>query len=470
MSMTADSARAVFDHLIRTDVQASTTVLFDTVCVMGGSIAGLLAARVLADHARSVLIVECDVVSAEGRPRQGVPQDRQGHGLLPGGRVQIERWLPGFTREAQDLGAVLSDTAQQAVYLGDERQKRGHGTPILTATRPFLESRIRHRVLALANVSTVSAQVTGLDVRDGSVRAVQYLTGGVAHTVGVDFVVDAMGRSSKLSNWVEQAGYQRPELQRFRTDINYATALFERSDDSGGLGLTCVLAEFAGSSAAEGLAVGAVTAVEDDQWQVGLMAYEPDRPPASIEALRSTCAKLPPVFGHAVSGRVTHEIRTYRQADSRRRNFTGQPSFPARLVSVGDAVASFNPIYGQGISSAALHASCLSGYLVAGPELSRPASEFFEMQAVVTDAAWALSTGGDAARLDANRGAVVPHDVARERWTLQQLIQATSVDETVAQAFQAVTYMLAHPSSLAEPALVERAIAANRLASAPAGQ
>jgi 2-polyprenyl-6-methoxyphenol hydroxylase-like FAD-dependent oxidoreductase len=86
-----ESPIAVFDRLTSVDLPHRTPVLFDTACVLGGSIAGLLAARVLADHAHTVLIIERDQVNVEGRPRAGVPQDRQGHGLLPGGLAQIER-------------------------------------------------------------------------------------------------------------------------------------------------------------------------------------------------------------------------------------------------------------------------------------------------------------------------------------------------------------------------------------------
>ncbi len=196
------------------------------------------------------------------------------------------------------------------------------------------------------------------------------------------------------------------------------------------------------------------------------MAYEPDRPPTSIERFRATCAKLPPVFGHAVRGPLTREILTYRQADSRRRDFAGLARFPARLISVGDAVASFNPVHGQGISSAAMHASCLSAYLVSVPSLGRAATEFFDLQAVVTDAAWTHSAGADAARLDALHGVKVPEDVARQRWAMEQLAQATLFDQSVADAFNAVSFMLAHPSVLAEPSLLERAVAANERASA----
>jgi 2-polyprenyl-6-methoxyphenol hydroxylase-like FAD-dependent oxidoreductase len=126
-----ESPIAVFDKLTRVDLPERTPVLFDTACVLGGSIAGLLAARVLADHARTVLIIERDQVNVEGRPRAGVPQDRQGHALLPGGLVQIERWLPGFTREAQDLGGVLVGPGQQVVYLDGHQQVRSGDAQIL---------------------------------------------------------------------------------------------------------------------------------------------------------------------------------------------------------------------------------------------------------------------------------------------------------------------------------------------------
>lgn len=135
---------------------------------------------------------------------------------------------------------------------------------------------------------------------------------------------------------------------------------------------------------------------------------------------------------------------------------------PARLVSVGDSVASFNPIYGQGMSSAALHASCLSQYLGTGPDIRVPAAGFFGLQQVVTDAAWAISAGGDAARLDALSGAEVPEEVSRQRQAMDQLLRAACVDADVTRAVEDVTFMLAHPAALADPGLLDKAIAANQ--------
>ena len=218
-------------------------------------------------------------------------------------------------------------------------------------------------------MSTVSAQATGLEYRNDAVSAVRYVAGGVEVVPTSTSWWTPWGGRAELSDWVERAGYDRPRLQRLRTGITYATALFERSDKPDDLDLACALAQFSPQASPDGLAVGAVNAVEGDQWLVMLMAYGDNQPSTSIEAFRSTCAKMPPIFGEAVSGAVTREILTYHQADSRRRDFAGLSRFPARLVSVGDAVASFNPVYGQGISSAALHASCLSDYLVGDPAL-----------------------------------------------------------------------------------------------------
>jgi 2-polyprenyl-6-methoxyphenol hydroxylase-like FAD-dependent oxidoreductase len=213
----------------------------------------------------------------------------------------------------------------------------------------------------------------------------------------------------------------------------------------------------------DGVAVAAVNPIEQGQWIVMLMGYDDTRPGRTLREFRETCAKLPAIYGEAVAGdAITGEILTYHQADSRRRDFAGLAGLPAGLVSVGDAVASFNPIYGQGMSSAALHASCLSEYLRAEPDPRVPAAAFFGLQKLVVDAAWSLSAGGDAARLDALSGAEVPEEVARQRWALDQLLRAVLVDEIVSAAVNDVTFMVSHPATLADPALLERAVAANQ--------
>ncbi|MFF0000026.1 hypothetical protein [Streptomyces avermitilis] len=213
-----------------------------------------------------------------------------------------------------------------------------------------------------------------------------------------------------------------------------------------------------------GVSAAAANAIEGEQWIVTLAGYGNDRPGRTIQDFRACCARLPAVFAEVASGAVSRDVATYRQADSRRRYFTGLRHFPARLVGVGDAVASFNPVYGQGMSCAALHASCQSSYLTGDPDLDSPAEGFFELQRLVVDAAWTVSAGGDAARLDATNNAEVPEDVRRRRWAMEQVIGATLVGRGIARAFGDVRFMLRHPDIVADPALLERADAANSAA------
>ena len=448
---------AAFERLGTAGPPQRPEMVVDTACVLGGGLAGLLAARVLAEHAGRVVVIERDPANDDSRPRNGVPQGRHVHTLLPGGLRWMERWLPGLTQQVQDGGGVLSDPAQTISYLGD-RPRVGTGHRLLMASRPFLEASIRRQVLTLPNVRVLRAQATGLAYHGHEVSGVQHVSDAGPQTLSAGIVIDAMGRGSNLPDWLSRDGYDRPELRRLPTSINYTTAVFERPRGPEELDLTSAIARF-GPPYPDGVAVAAASAVEGNRWMLLLVGYDDVRPGRTLDAFRAACAKLPPPFAEAAANEQAEEISTYHQADSRRRDFAGTRRLPARLVSLGDAVASFNPIYGQGMSSAALHAACLAEFLSSGPDLSRPARGCFELQDIVVDAAWSVSAGGDAARLDAISGADVPEEVSRQRQALDQVIRASLVDEKVSRAFADATFMLAHPATLADPALIERAVA-----------
>ncbi|MFD7818585.1 FAD-dependent oxidoreductase [Streptomyces sp. NPDC059785] len=435
---------------------------------MGGSIAGLFAARVLSDRARKVVIVEPDDISAQAQSRSGVPQDQQVHTLLPAGRRWIERWLPGVSQEAQDRGASLVGPDKQFVGYDDIRQAPdGVDHQFLAVGRPLLETLVRDRVTALPHVSVLRAQATGLRYGDGAVTGVRFAEAATddqgTRTEGVlaaDFVVDAMGRSSKLSHWLGQDGYDQPRLERLAVPVNYATALFERPAKFPELEVATVLQLFTPQYPSGGVSVAAATAIEGQQWLVMLMGYGDNRPGRTIDEFRAKCATLPPNFSEITSGDVTRDVVTYHQAETRRRHFTEAGRLPARLVSMGDAVASFNPVYGQGMSSAALHASCLASYLDSSADLDEAATEFLRLQQVVVDAAWAVSAGGDAARIDAENGTEVPEEMRQQRRAMEQITGAALIDAEVSGAFNKVSYMLRHPSTLFDPALLAKAAAA----------
>jgi 2-polyprenyl-6-methoxyphenol hydroxylase-like FAD-dependent oxidoreductase len=463
-----DAPVQVFDRLVGLEPPAHVPALFGTVAVLGGSVAGLLAARVLADHSRKVLVIEPDETSVAGRPRGGVPHDRQLHGLLQGGQALIERWLPGVTHETVEHGGLRVAPDRFTVHIDGEPQLRTGGAHILQCSRPLLEAGLRRRVLALPNVEVLRARVTGLAYQRDAVSSVHWMADGVERTVDTEFVVDAMGRASTLSGWVEEAGFDRPKLERMQTGVHYATAVFTRGSTPACPDPAITVAQYPLQPGPGGVVAGLVLPIEDQQWMVGVATMGDQPPITSVEGLLSVAARMPAHFAEASSGAVTRELVNFRQADSRRRGFTGLRRYPARLVSMGDAAASFNAVYSQGMSSAALHAACLSEYLVGKPDLHAPAGGFFALQEVVVDALWSVSAGGDAARIDAALGTAVAEEIRQQRWAMNQMTKAALTDGTIAEAVAAVASVLAHPLSLADPHLLERAITINQAAATAA--
>ncbi|MBM0239334.1 FAD-dependent monooxygenase [Micromonospora sp. ATA32] len=434
------------------------SVVLGRAVVLGGSLAGLLAARVLAEHAESVLILDRDDLGALAGPRSGVPQGSQVHVLLPAGREQFERWFPGFSAQALADGACLITADARRSYLDGRRKVRGSDVDMLSASRPFLEALVRRRTLELPNVKLLRARVTGLDVDGTAVSAVRYESATGPGVEAADFVVDAMGRSSRLGDWLEQGGWERPPMRRMIINLNYATAEFRRSEKNPEA--TAALA-ISSPTASGDVAGVAFSAIEDDRWMVMLGGYGDSRPGHDVDDLVRRCREdFPAEFARVVDNEVLGPVQTYRQADSRRRDFHRLKRVPAGLVVVGDAVASFNPIYGQGMSSAALHASCLSAYLRSDPDPRRPARTFFALQRVVVDAAWGMSTSADLARPSVSGPR--PRGYRLSRWVADQIVAASVTDPTIARRFDDVVQMRRHPNSLATPGTLARAVRVNR--------
>ncbi|WP_199733487.1 NAD(P)/FAD-dependent oxidoreductase [Micromonospora sp. BL4] len=428
--------------------------------VLGGSIAGLLAARVLSDYAESVVIIDRDDLEVTGE-RPGVPQGTQLHALLPGGFLQFERLFPGFREQALAQGAVEAPPAARRSYL-DGRLKVivPDDADSLAGSRPLLEGLIRQQVLRLPNVKTITARATGL-VFDGAVAAgVRCDAGGVRGVECGDLLVDAMGRSSRLSDWLEQAGWDRPTTRRLTVHLNYATALFRRPEVDPALAVVMALHT---PGTPLDVAGAAFFAVEGGRWMAMMAGYGDNRPGRTAEDfVRRLREQFPPEFGEVAANEMLGDVQTYRHSDSRRRDFHALKRFPAGLVSVGDAVASFNPVYGQGMTAAALHAACLSLYLRSGPDLSVPARRYLDLQKVVVDAAWSTSTSADLAL--PNVDGPYPRGYRFSSWASRQIVTATVTDVATARRFNEVVSMREHPRSLATPRVLLGALRANRRA------
>lgn len=426
---------------------------------MGGSYAGLFAARVLNDYAEDVVVVESDRIGEDGLGRR-TPQRQQLHAVLSMGHTQMERWFPGITDDLVKGGALLGEGDDVRFYLDGRLKAPVAGARMLGATRPFLESHLRRRVVGLKHVRFVHAEVTDLVVRGG--RAVGVMTaapgdgGRIDETLEADLVVDAMGRSSRLGEWLTRHGWAEAPVDRMRVDLGYATAMFHRGDELG----TTVIAHSSPGPASDYQPTltepGALAAVEGDQWSVVLAGYADHRPgPDREEFLRRMRRCVAPIRTVADTCSMIGDVKTYRFVESRRRVHSRLSRFPGGLVVVGDALASVNPVYGQGLTLSALTANALAVHLRSAPAWEDPAWRYFRLAEAVVDGAWQLSTAADLAQPHVT--GPYPRGYRVQKWVADKLTEASVIDPVVNTAYMSVVNMERPPKALTDPRLLCRA-------------
>ncbi|MFN7985443.1 MAG: hypothetical protein U0Q11_26685 [Vicinamibacterales bacterium] len=198
--------------------------------VLGGSMAGLLTARVLTDHFARVTIVERDILPEGADHRRGVPQGHHTHGLLASGRDTLDHLFPGFSAALIAAGAVPGDVLGDCrwVFEGAPLARPRSDMRALMCTRPFLESQVRARVLALPSVSLMSGdQADGLEV-DGRAARVTGVRLHGGESITADLVVDATGRGSRAPQWLREMGFTAPAEDRVDVGLSYVTRFFKR--------------------------------------------------------------------------------------------------------------------------------------------------------------------------------------------------------------------------------------------------
>jgi 2-polyprenyl-6-methoxyphenol hydroxylase-like FAD-dependent oxidoreductase len=355
--------------------------------------AGLLAARVLTDHAKEVVVVERDDVAGGPVPRRGVPQGNQVHGLLARGLERMESMFPGLTRELADAGAEVADPGVDLQWwVTGERKPPSPIGPGVSCTRPFLEWHLRRRVTALAGVSVLCGRADALTASSGRVDGVVLADSG--ERVAGDLVVDCTGRSTSMDDWLTALGYEPPPRRTVKVDLGYATRSYPRQPDDRLGDARAIISITEDYQRARG---AVAFPVEGGRWIVTVGAYHDDRPRADAadfaDRLRTDPAPGMRLF--AERDDALTDVATFRYPASLRRDFHRCRRLPAGLVALGDSVASFNPLYGQGMTSAALQAGTLAEYLGSGASMAEPATRYFRRLRPVIDSVWKLSTSAD---------------------------------------------------------------------------
>jgi pimeloyl-ACP methyl ester carboxylesterase/2-polyprenyl-6-methoxyphenol hydroxylase-like FAD-dependent oxidoreductase len=430
--------------------------------VIGASVAGLLAARVLAEAFENVTVVERDSLPKGDANRRAVPQGHHAHALIAGGQRALEELLPGFRDELIEAGAPTMSRFNDVNILirGHELPRVALGETTITASRAFIEGHLRRRVLALGNVCLRErCEARGLIAAcdRGRVNGVRLRRreGDVAgETLAADLVVAATGRSARVPAWLEELGYGRPKEDVLEVDLTYASRNYRLAPGT----LTDQLT-LRGTKPVSPRGM-ALFAQENDLWLLTLAGYGSHRPPTDEAGFTGFLeAVAPPHIVAALGeGEPVDEIATYRFSSNLRRRYERMRRFPDGLLVCGDAVCSFNPLYGQGMTVAALEAAALRAALVGGtPRLRR---RYFAATKGIVDHAWQMATGGDLA---------VPEVEARRSWSwrlsnayTERLLEAAEEDGDLTAAFARVSAMLARPSHLVRPSIARRVLAGGR--------
>jgi 2-polyprenyl-6-methoxyphenol hydroxylase-like FAD-dependent oxidoreductase len=428
-------------------------LLGNTAVVIGGSMAGLLTARVLSDFYAQVTILERDALPETAVPRKGVPQGRHAHALLGRGHTIMEEMFPGLTKALLEQGVV---SGHGRFYSGGGLLCRHPQTPpALFASRPCLETEVRGRLLALPNVRLIdSCDVLGMTTSAdyGCVTGVCFIrrqSGAAEETLVADLIIDASGRGSRTPAWLESFGYDRPEVELVEVNMGYATRFYQREPEHLDGDLMINVAPTLDNKRACGL-----LAQEGDRWIVTLAGYFGDYPPTDEEGYMeyARCLPVPAVYELICGARPLSEPVAFKFPSNQWRHYERLDRFPVGLLVVGDALCSFTPIYGQGMTVAAMEVEALRDCLAVG--LDNLAQRFFKRTSQVVAVPWSITVGNDKQLA----GTAAPPPARFINWYLGKLQQVARHDPEVSLAFMKVANLLAAPPSLLHPRLALRVL------------
>lgn len=431
--------------------------------VLGASMAGLLAARVLAERFDEVCLLERDALPGGPAARKGTPQAQHAHGLLARGRLILESLFPGYTAALVAQGALTGDLLANAPFVaGGRRFARGPSADTgLACSRLAIEAELRKRVLVLPRLRAfmeVDVLQPTFDGASGRVTGVRLLqrASGAQETLAADLVVDCTGRASRTPAWLREWGYEPPLEERVPVGIGYATAYLRREPHHAP-GIAALIFTATPQLPLPGVLLAHEPAPDGvPRWVVTLGGYAGDHPPATLEGMRERARRM----GDATLAQLLEEaeplgpVTRYNFPHSQRRRYERLARFPEGYLVLGDGIASFNPVYGQGMTVAACEAIELRRALSSG--LAGLRQRFFARAAKVIDVPWQLAVGADLA-IPQVPGAR-PLAVRFVNAYLARLFRAAPHDPVVALAFARVAHLMAPPPHIFAPHIVARVL------------
>jgi 2-polyprenyl-6-methoxyphenol hydroxylase-like FAD-dependent oxidoreductase len=450
----------------------------DRVVVLGGSIAGMLAALPLSEAYREVILVDRDELTEPepGRPagvlnvRRAVPHGAQVQALLAKGQRVLEGLFPGLTDELVSFGASIGDFDKNVRWYFDGRKLRQVETDMIALGpgRPLLENRIRARISALPNVTfRQRTDILGIEATSDRRRIigarVQARTPGAeAEILEADLVVDTTGRGSRTPRWLVELGYPEVEVEHVKMGLAYSTANFhiDRNDDLLGEDVASV------PIGTPNIPRGAVYVRLPGYHGITLTGILGQKPPTDRAGFLAYARSLaiPDIYEVIRRGEFLDDPVAFNFPESRRRRFDKLGSFPDRYLAMGDAVCIFNPIYAQGMTVAAIEATVLRDHLSHGKP-PQPLKFLRDIIARGTSIPWDVAAAGDFSfpGVQGKRGV----KFRAGGWFVQRVTAAAEFDDKLSVAFLRSAGLIAPPTSMMRPSIIARTLLGKKSAPLP---
>ncbi len=428
--------------------------------VIGGSMSGMLAARVLSDYYKQVTIIDRDRMPVEVEQRDGTPQARHLHIFLAKGLRIVEELFPGIDREMAAKGATTQHWGRETVnYL-----ERGWMPPFESSlktvgvTRILLEWCVRQRLRANECIQFVErAQIKRLLTKDNNrmVTGVEIRPKGEPDKISevkADLVVDASGRGSDTAQWLVEMGYEQVEETVINSFLGYATRWYKRPatfpKDVKILTVQSVPKIPRG---------GVVMEVENDTVIVTMSGTNKDYPPTDEAGFLEFAKGLisPVIYNVIRDAEPLSKIYGYQRTENRWRHYERFTRWPDGFIVLGDAACAFNPIYGQGMTTGALEAVALGEVLKSYSGLNEigMGKVFQNRLAKVIETPWLMATGEDLRYPGTEGGHTKWQDRLVQKY-IERYINAMTLYPEIIDPFVQVMNLLQPPTTLFRPSLL----------------
>jgi 2-polyprenyl-6-methoxyphenol hydroxylase-like FAD-dependent oxidoreductase len=323
-------------------------------------------------------------------------------------------------------------------------------------SRPLLEATLAERVRVLPNV-TILENARSKGFRSQGMRSVSGIRVHITRPserfeeIPADLVVDATGRGSATPDHLRQMGFEELKAEWIRARVTYASCRFRRPAHWAKWRVLLV-------TGAPAKRTGFLLSIEDGQWLVSLASFFGEPAPRDHEQFLASARSLvvPDLYDAIRDREPLSDVVRYHFPGSLRRRYEALERPPEGLIVLGDAVCSFNPVYGQGITISAMQAEVLDRITARAKQDGGMDADFARQ--------WFRSIGSD---VNAAWNAISIEDLqfpelAHERplllrplqWYMKRVHRATYRSQPVTDQFYQVVGFLAPPSTLFHPRIM----------------